>query len=306
MDWLKFISRDVQPQDGGGSSNDGAQNNDSNDNNGGSTATEESPSWVDVLPDEAKTDPNITKYKTPDEFYKGYKNTVELVGRKGVIIPKDDAPPEEQAKFLTALGRPEKPEGYKFEPIKDVAPELGWDNNSDAGLAKLFHERGLPQKTANVLRSDLVGMLNHAHKQQVERETVAMKNAETSLRQEWGDKFENNLAAANKLVMRAGGQQAMDAMGGEKGLGNNPHILKTFAKIASMLSEDQMKAFDQGGGSGGAQGGNETKEQALQKINEMNNADKKHPLWDENHPKHDEAVAERRRLYKIAHGEGVE
>lgn len=307
MGFPKFIYRDVQseqPAGGGGSSNDGMQNND----NSGGTAPEETPSWIDVLPDEAKNDPAVTKYKTPEDFYKGYKNTVEIVGRKGVIVPKDDASPEEQAKFYNAIGRPEKPEGYKFDEVKDLTPALGWSKESDAGLAKELYDAGASQKTAAVLRNKFVGMMNQAVKDQEIRHQTSIKNAETALRQEWGNEYTPNLNVVARGIMRAGGQEAMDAMGGENGLGSNPVVLRTLAKVFKGMSEDQMKALDVGSNRSGSQGGNETKEQALEKIKTMNSntADKNNPLWNENHPMHDAAVEESRRLYKIAHSEGAE
>ena len=34
-------------------------------------------SWLDTFPAEAKTDPAVTKYKTPEEFYKGYNAGID-------------------------------------------------------------------------------------------------------------------------------------------------------------------------------------------------------------------------------------
>lgn len=303
MDFLKLICRDVQPQDGGGTSNDNTQNNyTTQDNNSGSTATEETPSWVDVLPDEAKQDPNITKFKTPDEFYKSYKNQTELVGRKGVILPKEGAQPEEMDKFYNALGRPEKPEGYKFEPIKDLDPSLQWTGESDAGLAKVLFDRGLTQRQAADIRGIFLNGLNQSARDQQAKDIAAAKTAETALRQEWGGEYDSNLNRVIRGLKSAGGEDVINAMGGERGLGNNPIVLKTLGKIMKGVSEDTMKAFESGNSSG-ARGGNETKQEAMNKIQAMMN-DPNHPINDEKSPKRAEALKERMRLYDIAYPEG--
>lgn len=258
-------------------------------------------SWIDVLPEEAAKDPNITKYKTPEDFYKGFTNLTKMVGAKGVIIPKEDAPPEEYDKFYNAIGRPEKPDGYRFDEIKDLHKNVVWNKETDNGLANLFHQRGLSQKSANLLRNDFLGMINEISKKQEQKEAEAIKIAEVALRKEWGDKYETNRQNVAKLILKAGGEEAINAMGGENGLGNNPIILKTLAKIASLLSEDQINTIVDSSKS--STQGSETKEEAQKKINEILHADQKsHPYWNENDKKHDEAVAEMKRLYAIVHG----
>ena len=55
--------------------------------------------FVDYLPAEAKTDPSFTKYKTGEDFVKGHKSLVEMIGKKGVIVPGESAGEEEYATF---------------------------------------------------------------------------------------------------------------------------------------------------------------------------------------------------------------
>lgn len=280
--------------DPNGSSRGGAGTED------GGTGAGATPEWVNSLPEEARTDPNIIKYKTPEDFYKGYKSTVELVGRKGVIIPTDKSTPEEWEKYYNSTGRPEKPEGYKFSKIEGLHKDVSITPEFDGGLATVFHKAGLNNAQSEGLRKEFVGLLNQAQVDQEKRENQAIQTAETALRKEWGANYDANKNLVAKGIMKAGGQEALDAMGGEKGLGNNPVVLKALAKVFSSMSEDQLKAFDGGAGGSGGQAGNETPEVALQKINSMM-ADTKHPINNANDPKHSEAVEERMRLYKRAY-----
>lgn len=300
FDINSLILRDPDPNAAGGGAgagtvDDGKQGGGSNDGGAGTT---DLPSWIDVLPEDAAKDPSITKYKTPEEFYNGYKSTVELVGRKGVIVPKENATPEEREKFFNDLGRPEKPEGYKLSKIENLHKSIEITPESERGYQMIAHKHGLTQQQADGINKEFLQIINKATMDQERKDTEAMQKAETALRQEWGEKYVSNVSMVAKEVLKSGGQEALDAMGGEKGIGNNPIILKTLSKIIGRLAEDTSNP-DKGNGSGGA-AGNETPEEAKSKISEMMN-DPKHPINDEKHIDHRKSVDERMRLYKKAY-----
>jgi len=260
------------------------------------------PSWFESLPDDAKNDPEITKYKTPEEFYNGYKEKVSLIGKKGIIIPGDNATPEEREKFLNALGRPAKPEEYKVDTPPNLPESIKVTPESEQAFKNIAHKTGLTNTQANELNQWYLSAVSESVKAQEKAETEAMQKAETALRAEWKENFDSNKNKIASLIEKAGGQEAIDAMGGVDGLGNNPIVLKTLGTIANMLSEDQINNIR---GPVSPSTGNETKEQALEKIkSEFNNSEGKwhKALMDENNPQHNEAVNERQRLYKIAYG----
>ena len=290
----------------------------------GGEETVEAPEWLEVFDgveetverfdDATKTkvqdkvtplsDPEFNKYKTPQEFYKGYREKVALIGRKGIIVPAPDAKPEEQEKFLNSLGRPEKPDGYKYEVPKDIHASIKVTPEATANFNAIAHKTGLTNTQANALNGWYLGQVSQILKDQEKAETVAAQTAETALRAEWKDQFDAKRNAVADLILKAGGQAAIDAMGGVNGLGNNPHLLKALGVIAGMLSEDQIKNLK--GPGGGGPGGNETQEQAAAKIKEMETvgSEAHKALMDEKNPKHDEMVKERTRLYKIAYAGG--
>lgn len=292
-----LINRNPDPAGGGGGGG-GNPNPDPNASAGGGGE----PSWVDVLPDEAQKDPEITKYKTPEEFYNGYREKVAMIGKKGVIVPAENATPEETNKFFNSIGRPDKPEGYKFAQLEGLHETIKVTPEAQSAFSKAAHEAGLTNKQLNHINGWYLNNVSNIIKQQEQAEIVATKQAETALRQEWGEKFDTNRAAVSNLMLKVGGQELVDSLGGVDGLGNKPLFLKALGKIAGMLSEDQINSIQ---GPVTQQGGNETKEQALAKIKDMNENtanDLNKALFDEKNPKHDEAVMERQRLYKIAYG----
>lgn len=265
------------------------------------------PSWLDSLPEEARTDPNITKFKTSEDFYAGYKNQVEMIGKKGIIVPDANSTPEDKEKFLNALGRPSTQDGYKLETPQGLHESIKVTPESTAAFNAMAHKHGLTNEQANGLNQHLMQIVNQATVDMEKRDNDAVQVAETALRQKWGADYDRNKSLVSDGIMKVGGQEAIDAMGGENGLGNNPVVLDTLAKILSQLGEDAISNIAFKGTSEGNAEGNETAEQAQVKVKAMNE-DKSNEwnksLWDEKDPKHKEAVAERNRLYKIAYPSG--
>lgn len=255
------------------------------------------PEWVATLPEPMRTDPLVTKYKTPEEFQAGIKNMAELVGRKGVILPKADAKPEEVGAFWTALGRPEKPDGYKFTDVKDLHASIKITPESQAMFAQIAHKANLTPAQADAVNSLYLTMASAMVADQEKTRAEAVKNQDAALRAKWQGNYDANLAKVRDVITKAGGPEAIKAFGD---LGNNPAVLEVLGKIAGAFSEDSLKLLGGGGGSNRSEGG------AQKQIDEINAADKKtHPFWNENDPKHGEWVAKVRNLYVEADKEAT-
>ena len=79
-------------------------------------------SWRDGLSDDLRNHPGLQKYEDVGALAKGFLSQSELVGRKGVILPKEgDA--EDRQRFYSELGRPESVEGYDLGDF--APPEIG-------------------------------------------------------------------------------------------------------------------------------------------------------------------------------------
>lgn len=194
------------------------------------------PEWMNGISDEAlRSDPNIAKYKTLDEFAKGHVNVAKLVGAKGVILPSDKATPEELNAFYNKLGRPESADKYTFKAPDKLHEGVKVTPEFNKGFAELVHSEGLTQKQADSLYNKYLSMWSKGQEEQekVARETKAQ--AETSLRSEWGESFDKNLKDVNMMLEKFGGEGASKKFGD---LGANPTALKTLANLAKNFSED--------------------------------------------------------------------
>jgi len=248
-----------------------------------------SSTWIDSLPDDLKADPNVSKYKTPEEFVKGHINVVKMVGAKGIIVPKPDAPQEDQDKFYNALGRPEKSDNYKLTPIENknisITPE------SEKMYKDIAHKAGLTNKQADMVQQEYAKMMGITIEQNIKEHDQVKKESETKLRQEWGAEYQKNITLAKRFVEKVGGKEVVDAFGD---LGSNVSVLKFLANAGKMMSEDSISRL-------GVSSLETTAADAQRKIDSVR-GNKSHPYYNENDPQHDSSVKEMRELYKIAHG----
>jgi len=83
--------------------------------------------------------------KDINEFAKSYRELEGKITAKGLILPKDDAPPSEWAEFHKALGRPESAGKYEIAMPPGVeATEI--DKTLQADMRQAFYEAGLTPK----------------------------------------------------------------------------------------------------------------------------------------------------------------
>jgi len=253
-----------------------------------------SKTFVDYLGDGAKDDESVKKYKTGEDFYKGYKHASEMVGKKGVIVPPADATQEQKDEFLNALGRPVIADEYKFTPIEGAHESSKFSPEFEKTLKDHNYSAGLTQAQADANYKFMVDTLSNAAKQDDEAKTTAFNEATTKLRGEMGHMYEGNVQLGKKVIERFGGAEALTAM---KDVGNDPSVIKMFTAIGKSMSEDSIKSF-------GASSLTTDSKGAESKIREiMGNKD--HPYHNEG-MEHKKAVREMTELHKIAYGGGAQ
>jgi hypothetical protein len=262
------------------------------------------PSFIETLPDEIKTqipaelvsNPNLTKYATVGDFVKGHINAVDLLGKKGVIIPDANSSDEIKVNFRKALGIPEKAEDYKFSPIEGFKA----DENIQAQIKGMFLKHNVSAAAADGLQQDYVKMVMGMEQARIKAQNDALLVSQTALKQKWGNKYDDNLALATRMVKQVGGDEIITKLGN---LESTPEGLEFLVKVAGMLSEDAIGRI-------GFSATTTDKTAAAKTIEDMRNrtgefADPKHPLFDENHPGHKRAVEERKKLYELVYPEGA-
>ena len=236
-------------------------------------------SWKDSISEEYRADPNIEKFTEIDALAKSYINATKMIGQDKIVIPTKNSGQEAWDEAYAKLGRPESPEKYTFDVKSDV---VNMDEGAIKSFAEQSHKLGLNNKQAEgILDFYKNNMEGTAQQAKIDTET-AQSQAEQELRQEWGRDFEGKVKQAGALAKANINPEVLDMQlqDGTR-IGDHPEIIKGFAKIANMMSEDKIL---------GTESENvDTTKDIESEISAISN-DKNGPYWNRSHPDHDKVV----------------
>lgn len=204
---------------------------------GGKEGAPSGQDWRTGLPDDLRAHPALTDIKDLNGLAKSYVHAQSLVGADKIVLPKTDASPQEMNEFWNKLGRPSVADDYKFPDLKDTGLEK---NEEDQKWAKgLFHELGLTQTQSEKLYAAYTTRLGGGVKAMQEAKEQAQNAGLEELRAEWkGETFDLNIQMAQK-ALNTFGDEKLKAHLNATGLGNDPMLIRTFAKIGKLLGEDR-------------------------------------------------------------------
>lgn len=211
------------PEDIGTATEGGTQPNE-----GGTTGTNQSIGWRAGLPESLRNHEAFQAMGKVGDLGKAYLDQSDKLQR-AVMIPGENAPPEERKAFLQKLGVPERPEDY------EISTE---DASFNDHFRKAAHEQGLSKEQAKALASTIETLA----KSQVQQAEVAQKQQRTQerekLRQEWGASADANEAAARRFLLIAGEDLSQPLA--ESGMVEDPRVLRGLHKLSKMISEDHL------------------------------------------------------------------
>ncbi len=191
--------------------------------------------WKASLPDELKSAKSLQSINSVEDLVKSYVNAQSVIGKK-----VEDMTPEQLAAYSAKLGRPETPDGYQLELPENADENLvGWFKNT-------AHELGLPAEQTGKLFSAYNNMVAEQTKALEIQQQSRMIDELKTLKQEFGPEFDKRTEFANRALEEFGGKELIDVIN-QSGLGNNPALVKAFAKAGMMLSEGN---FVEGASSG--------------------------------------------------------
>ena len=199
--------------------------------------------WVDTLPQELRGNPSLAQFqgKTWEEvgptIAKSYVETKSMIGADKMLKPSEKWGEKEYGDFYSQLGRPETPDKYSMPDVK--MPEgLKMDEAKIAERKAIYHKAGLSDKQAKALIEADLTFVKSSYEADQQSTQSAKLSAESSLKQEWGDKFQANIELARSVVAKFGDEQFTRYIE-ESGLGNDPRLIKMLAKAGQGLMEDR-------------------------------------------------------------------
>jgi hypothetical protein len=177
------------------------------------------------------------------------------------------------------MGRPESADKYSLNIKSDVIP---FEETAIKSFQEQAHKLGLNNQQAqgvlDFYKNTTEGSIQQS---KVDTET-AQAQAQQSLRQEWGREYDANISKAKSLAKANVSAEVllMELKDGTR-VGDHPEIVKGFAKIANLLSEDKIVSTE-------AENMDRSTD-IQQEIDQIMN-DKTGPYWNKSHPNHDKTV----------------
>ena len=235
--------------------------------------------WKEAISEEFRNDPNIEKFTEIDALAKSYINATQMIGKDKVAVPNKNSTDDQWNEVYDKLGRPESAEKYTLNVKSDVVPI---EDTAIKQFAENAHKLGLNNKQAQgILEFYKTNMEGVAQQAKVDTETAQAQSTQ-ELRQEWGREFDTNIKKAGAIAKANMNPEILDMqLKDGMRLGDHPEIIKGFAKIAGMMSEDKIVSTESENVSS-----NTDLETEISEI--MNNKDG--PYWNRSHPDHDKMV----------------
>ena len=253
------------------------------------------PGWRETyLDSETQALPALAVFDDVPALAKGFLETKEMVGRKGIILPKEgDA--GDLARFHTEIGVPGSPEEYD---LGDFAPPEGlpWSEHLQTVMLGKLHARGIPQSQIRGLFEDLAEAENDEYKSMTQTQKQGYETSEKALREELGAAYEPSIALSLRAFKAAAGDEydtvnhLLLADGTQ--LGDHPAFIKTWINVGNQYQEHGLAGEKIGGG--GFALTPEAAKQELETIEANPN------LWKEGHSEQKQLQARKNELAEMA------
>ncbi len=199
--------------------------------------------WHATLPADLKDSAVLRDIPNVEALAKGYVSAQSMLGSR-VALPGKDSKPEDVAAFYNKLGRPESADKYGMPELK-LSEGLSIDDKKLSSTRELFHKLNLTDSQAKGVLEHYFGTLNEQHASVQQANKTGMEQASQKLREEFGDKFDAKVDVAKSVLQKFGTPELAEYLE-KSGLGNDPHIVRIFAKIGDAMMEDGAAGGDGG------------------------------------------------------------
>ena len=239
--------------------------------------------FKEIIPEKYKDEKALANFTTVDDFVKSYLSAQRLVGANKVAIPNKMATDEDWEEVYSKLGRPAKPEDYKYSfSEEDINPDQLKNFNETA------HRIGLLPKQAERIIKFYNEMNTQAESDNQKINEVKQTEAMADLKKEFGPTYTKRLDQAKKLATETLGNEMLNNTVLKDGtrLGDSVEVIKAFSMLADKLSEDEIIK-----GEGSSY---QTASEIEKEISEL--TEDGSPYWQKTHPNHAKTVD---RVFKL-------
>ena len=200
---------------------------------GSQVSDNQSTDWRSSLSDELKNDSTLANIKDVESAAKTLIHQQKMLGSR-IPMPKSD---EERSELYSKLGRPNQASEYKVEVPQSHESYFQEDNLNE--FKNVAHNIGLNQSQVDALINYQLKTIDTDASKQDARLAVGKQETENSLKQEWGYDYDKQVRNAQRALQVYGDPELQQLMQGEAG--NNPAVVKFFARIGAEVTEDMAK-----------------------------------------------------------------
>lgn len=246
--------------------------------------------FAEQLPADIRGEAVFANIDSLDKLAKGYLHAQRMIGVPADRVLKlPDAPDSpDWAGVWAKLGRPEAPDKYELTDPDGIQA----DAEFKSAFLRTAHESGLTATQARKLFDWYGGEAKTRLEAVTAQQRQVTETNVAALRQEWGAAFDQKLTQA-KAALQHYADPAMAQLLERTGLGNDPAVVRMFAKLGAQLAEDGVIGR-------AAAPSSYSPAEATQQINaRMADPTFRSAYLDKRHPQHAERVAEMARLYEM-------
>ena len=239
--------------------------------------------FKDLIPEKYKEEKALSNFVSMDDFVKSYLSAQRLVGANKVAIPNKMATDEDWEEVYSKLGRPAKPEDYKYSFSEE---EINQDQLKN--FNETAHRIGLLPKQAERIIKFYNEMNTQAEVDNQKMFEAKQTEAMADLKKEFGPTYTKRLDQAKKLAVETLGNDMLNNTILKDGsrLGDSVEVIKAFSMLADKLSEDEIIK--------GEGTGYQTASEIEKEISEL--TEDGSPYWQKTHPNHAKTVD---RVFKL-------
>jgi hypothetical protein len=191
--------------------------------------------WIDRLPKEFQENAaQFANFKDLPALLKSYTHAQKMLGGKAnaVQIPGEDATPEERTEFFKKLGVPDDASAYTVKPA-NLPEGMEWDADAIGKFNQVAHANGVPPKAMEQILSAYAEYQAVEAEKAVVAEKAAFDASRKQLADEWGSKYDSNLALAKRAAQSVGADLNSQGF-------SDPQVVKAFQRLAAHISDDRL------------------------------------------------------------------
>lgn len=247
--------------------------------------------WKGSLPDELKTHKSLEAIQDVPGLVKSFVNAQELVGKKGIIVPGENATTSDWDAFYNALGRPESADGYEIGKPENLPEGYPYQEELQKGFLAAAHKIGLSKAHAKEMFDWYMGQEAGLYSQIREKVAKEEEALVSGLKKEYGLAFDEKVALGQRAARAFASPEDLKKLEGVIG---STSLTKLFVTIGEKMGEDKLA------GLGSPAGGALTPQQAKEEIAKIM-SDRQNAYFVADHPDHKTMMEKVAGLYRQAY-----